>query len=387
MKAVHFGAGNIGRGFVGLLLHDAGYEVVFADVADALIDQLSAASSYQVHAVGENPAVYTVDNFRAVNSGSQEAELIAEIASADVVTTAVGPSILKFVAPAIAKGLAARSADLAPLQVMACENAINATDILAAEVAARPEAADGALAGRAVFANTAVDRIVPNQAPGQGLDVTVETFYEWVIDTTAFAGNVPAIPGATFVADLAPYIERKLFTVNTGHAAAAYFGAAAGVEKISDAMADPDVAEDVRAVLAETKQLLVSRHGFAADEQEAYVQKILVRFSNPHLPDTVNRVGRAPLRKLSRNERFVGPAAQLAEQGIVPEALLGAMAAALRFSDPADAEATELAAILASSTAEEATTKVTGLAPEHPLFAAISTLVAERQTEMADAPA
>ena len=121
----------------------------------------------------------------------------------------------------------------------------------------------------------------------------------------------------------APYIERKLFTVNTGHASAAYFGFEAGLEKISEAMADQDVAEDVRAVLEETKQLLVAKHGFNNDEQEAYVQKILVRFSNPHLPDTVNRVGRAPLRKLSRHERFIGPAAELAERGIVPEALLG----------------------------------------------------------------
>ena len=387
MKSVHFGAGNIGRGFVGLLLHEGGYEVVFADVAEGLIDQLSAASSYRVHAVGEEPTVHSVDNFRALNSGSQEADLVAEIATADVVTTAVGPHILKFVAPVIAKGLAARSADLAPLQVMACENAINATDILAAEVGASPEAGQGALAGRAVFANTAVDRIVPNQEPGQGLDVTVETFYEWVIDRTPFAGNAPEIPGATFVDDLAPYIERKLFTVNTGHASAAYFGFEAGLEKISDAMADQDVAEDVRAVLAETKQLLVSKHGFNADEQEAYVQKILVRFSNPHLPDTVNRVGRAPLRKLSRNERFVGPAAQLAEQGIVPEALLGAMAAALRFNDPADAEATELAQILASASAADATARITGLEPGHPLFQAVATLVEERQAEVAGTPA
>ena len=134
MKAVHFGAGNIGRGFVGLLLHEAGYEVVFADVADALITELAAADSYQVHEVGENPAVRTVDNFRALNSGTQEADVVAEIATADIVTTAVGPHILKFVAPVIAKGIAARAAGLAPLQVMACENAINATDILKSEV-------------------------------------------------------------------------------------------------------------------------------------------------------------------------------------------------------------------------------------------------------------
>lgn len=387
MKAVHFGAGNIGRGFVGLLLHDAGYEVVFADVAEELIAQLAAADSYSVHEVGENPAVRTVNNFRALNSTTQEAELIEEIATADIVTTAVGPHILKFVAPAIAKGIAARDAGLAPLQVMACENAINATDILAKEVASRPGAAASTLDGKAVFANTAVDRIVPNQEAGQGLDVTVETFYEWVIDRTAFAGAAPAIPGATFVDDLSPYIERKLFTVNTGHASAAYFGFEAGLEKISEAMADQDVAEDVRAVLEETKQLLVSKHGFSNDEQEAYVQKILVRFSNPYLPDTVNRVGRAPLRKLSRHERFIGPAAELAERGIVPEALLGAIAAALRFTDPADAEATELASILASSSPADATARITGLEPEHPLFNAVATLVEERQAEAAKAPA
>lgn len=387
MKAVHFGAGNIGRGFVGLLLHDAGYEVVFADVAEELIAQLAAADSYSVHEVGESPAVRTVNNFRALNSTTQEAELIEEIATADIVTTAVGPHILKFVAPAIAKGIAARDAGLAPLQVMACENAINATDILAKEVASQPGAAASALDGKAVFANTAVDRIVPNQDAGQGLDVTVETFYEWVIDRTAFAGAAPAILGATFVDDLSPYIERKLFTVNTGHASAAYFGFEAGLEKISEAMADQDVAEDVRAVLEETKQLLVSKHGFSNDEQEAYVQKILVRFSNPYLPDTVNRVGRAPLRKLSRHERFIGPAAELAERGIVPEALLGAIAAALRFTDPADAEATELAGILASSSPADATARITGLEPDHPLFNAVATLVEERQAEAAEAPA
>ena len=380
MKAVHFGAGNIGRGFVGLLLHEAGYEVVFADVADALIDQLASTSSYDVHEVGDQPAVKTVGNYRALNSRSQEDDVVAEIASADVVTTAVGPNVLKFLAPVIARAIAGRDADREPLQVMACENAINATDILRAEIEKVYEGPD--LSSRAVFANTAVDRIVPNQAEGQGLDVTVETFFEWVIDRTAFGGKPPSIPGATYVDDLAPYIERKLFTVNTGHAAAAYFGSEAGVEKIADAMADEAIAGKVRGVLEETKQLLVAKHGFGADEQEAYVQKILRRFTNAHLPDTVVRVGRAPLRKLSRHERFVGPAAELAESGVQPVALLGAMRAALAFSVPEDPEVASLAGIVTSQEPDEATTAITGLQSEHPLFAAVRDLVAERRSQV-----
>ncbi|MFK4297753.1 mannitol-1-phosphate 5-dehydrogenase [Arthrobacter sp. GAS37] len=381
MKAVHFGAGNIGRGFVGLLLHEAGYEVVFADVADALISQLASATSYEVHEVGENAAVKTVSGFRALNSGTEEVAVVAEIATADLVTTAVGPHILKFVAPVIARGIAGRSPSLAPLQVMACENAINATDLLHSEVEAAWDGAAGDLSSAAVFANTAVDRIVPNQAPGQGLDVTVETFYEWVIDRTPFAGEAPVIPGATFVDELGPYIERKLFTVNTGHASAAYFGYGAGLEKISDAMADASVAARVRAVLEETKQLLVAKHGFVEAEQEAYVQKILSRFTNPYLPDTVNRVGRAPLRKLGRHERFIGPAAELAERGVTPVALLDAMSAALRFDDGADDEAVELARMLAEMDAAEAVERITDLPPSHPLFPQVLKLIEDRKAE------
>ncbi|YCH07077.1 mannitol-1-phosphate 5-dehydrogenase [Arthrobacter sp. alpha11c] len=381
MKAVHFGAGNIGRGFVGLLLHEAGYEVVFADVADALISQLASASSYDVHEVGENPAVKTVDGFRALNSSTQEAAVVEEISTADVVTTAVGPHILKFVAPVIAGGLAAREPSLPPLQVMACENAINATHLLQIEVRAAWDDSAADLDSLAVFANTAVDRIVPNQEPGQGLDVTVETFYEWVIDRTPFGDHVPVIPGATFVDELGPYIERKLFTVNTGHASAAYFGYAAGLEKISDAMADPSVAAKVRAVLEETKELLVAKHGFVEAEQEAYVQKILSRFNNPYLPDTVVRVGRAPLRKLGRHERFVGPAAELAERGVTPVALLEAMSAALRFDDGSDDEAVELANMVSELDAAAAVERITELPPSHPLFPALQKLIEDRKAE------
>jgi mannitol-1-phosphate 5-dehydrogenase len=369
MKAVHFGAGNIGRGFVGLLLHEAGYEVVFADVNAALIDELNAAPSYRVHEAGEESATRVVDNFRALNSATQEDQLIEEIATADVVTTAVGPNVLKFVAPVIGAAIERRDAALAPLAVLACENAINATDQLAEHVRSTV-AADRweEIAGRAVFANTAVDRIVPGQADDAGIDVTVETFYEWVIEAPAFGNKPPVIPGATFVDNLEPFIERKLFTVNTGHATVAYFGFNAGVTKISDALAVPAVADAARRVLEETSALLVAKHGIDAEAQGAYREKILKRFANPALPDTVERVGRQPLRKLNRHERFIGPAAEIAEGGIRPAALLEAIGAVLRFRVPEDEQSVELQEQLAAQSAKEFVTAVCGLDPAHPLF-------------------
>jgi mannitol-1-phosphate 5-dehydrogenase len=124
----------------------------------------------------------------------------------------------------------------------------------------------------------------------------------------------------------------------------------------------------VRAVLAETKTLLVAKHGLDPDAQQAYIEKILVRFANPHLPDTVDRVGRQPLRKLGRHERFVGPAAELAERGITPSALLDAVGAALRFDVPEDEQSVRMLAELATRPAEDFAREVYGVEPGHPLF-------------------
>jgi mannitol-1-phosphate 5-dehydrogenase len=370
--AVHFGAGNIGRGFVAQFLHASGYEVVFADVNDELIGSLQSQSSFEVHEVGEDSRVTVVDGYRAINSRSDEAALVAEIASAAIVTTAVGARILPFVAPVIAKGLAARDAALPPLAVIACENAINATDSLAAAVREHDPAQN------AVFANCAIDRIVPEQAGGT-LDVTIESFFEWVVESTPFGDSRPEIEGVTWVDDLEPFIERKLFTVNTAHAAAAYHGFRRGLASIREALDDAEVMTEVRGVLSETKALLVAKHGLDADAQQAYIEKNLVRIANPHLPDTTERVGRNPLRKLSRNERFVGPAAQLAERGLPSDALVRAVRAALDFSVADDVESVELQALLSSGlSADELTTTLTGVLADHPLFPALRDAVAAK---------
>jgi mannitol-1-phosphate 5-dehydrogenase len=293
-----------------------------------------------------------------------------------MVTTAVGPNILKFVAPLIAKAIAARSADRAPLHVLACENALYATNNLQAEIAVAVDAET--LATKAIFANTAVDRIVPAQDPAAGLGVTVEDFFEWAIESGPFGDTVPEIADVHFVADLEPYIERKLFTVNTGHATLAYHGHLRGAETLAAAMEITEVAAEVDAVLAETSAMLIAKHGFDAADHAEYVNTCIRRFSNPYLPDTPERVGRSPLRKLSRNERFISPAEVLAASGTRPSALLRAVGAALQFDVAEDPESVRMLELRSSLSDEDFVTQVMGLSDDDALYAdAVETVKAQ----------
>jgi mannitol-1-phosphate 5-dehydrogenase len=386
-KAVHFGAGNIGRGFVAEFLHNSGYEVVFADVMDKLIDELQASKSYKVIQVGaEGNSESTIANYRAINSKTNEADVIKEIITADIVTCSVGPNILKFIAPVIAKGVDARSDDATPLAVIACENAIGATDTLAGHIKHEKNTLPHRLTDhhkRARYANSAIDRIVPAQEADAGLNVKLEKFYEWVVDRTPFHDhNVPEIEGIKWVDDLIPYIERKLFTVNTGHAAAAYHGYYHKKATVYDALQDKVILDEVRKALAETSTLIVGKHGIHEQEQKDYVEKIIRRIGNPHLEDAVERVGRAPLRKLSRKERFIGPATELAEQGHDCSALLDAAEMSFRFQNvPGDEESVELAKIMKESKPDEVVVKVCGVEASHPLFPKLVAIVEKVQGE------
>lgn len=382
-KAVHFGGGNIGRGFVAEFLHNSGYEVVFVDVMDNLIDALQKTPSYTVTEIGDDgQKEFTIDHFRAINSKHEMPKVIEEIASADVVTCAVGPNILKFVAEPVAKAIEARTLDY-PLAVIACENAINATTTWRGFIEGHlSDDAKQSLDKRARFANSAIDRIVPQQAADAGMNVTIEKFFEWCVEQKPFdnGGKKPNVEGVHFVDDLEPYIERKLYTVNTSHATAAYYGHNRKVPYIHEVLQHEELREYVHAAVKETARLIVDKHGISESEQSDYVEKIIKRISNPTLKDNVERVGRAPLRKLSRKERFIGPAAQLVERGEKVDALLGAIEMAFRFQNvEGDDESAELAKILKENSAEDVVSKVTGLDKSHGLFAKIVPIVEKVQ--------
>jgi mannitol-1-phosphate 5-dehydrogenase len=341
-QAVHFGAGNIGRGFIGALFSQSGYHVTFVDIADQIINQLNEKKQYQVKLATEQQEELTIENVSGLNNLTQENEVIEAIKKATFLTTAIGPTILPRIAPLIAKGLTERlKSNEEKLYVIACENQISATDVLQGYILENlDEQTKADLLDKVYFFNSAVDRIVPIQNNQGSLDVLVEPYYEWVVETSE---SIPQIDGMKIVSDLAPFIERKLFTVNTGHAVIAYLGYLKNKEfTIDQALADEEVLAQVQATLGETGAYLIKQYGLNPDEHQQYINKIISRFKNPILNDAVTRVGRSPLRKIGPNDRLVRPATEAMKAGLSFSNLAKAIASALHFDYKEDEEAVKL---------------------------------------------
>ncbi|MBD3878384.1 MAG: mannitol-1-phosphate 5-dehydrogenase [Quinella sp. 1Q5] len=371
-KAVHFGAGNIGRGFIGLLLSQAGYHVTFVDVAAPLVDDINTLGKYNVQIFGEAEKTL-VENVSAINSNENLDALLDAIVEADIVTTAIGPNILKFIAPNIAKGLTKRVAtNKTPLNIIACENMVGGSTVLKGFVYqnladdVKPEI--DKLIG---FPDAAVDRIVPLQKNYEKLLVKVEPYAEWDVDSNGVVGELPPIKGMTLVDNLGAYIERKLFTVNTGHASIAYLAYQNGLPDISSAMRDEDIVAAARAVWAETSAMLIDKYGFDPIVHQKYVMTTEERFKNTEISDEVTRVARGPKRKLSAGDRLVSPAIQLIESGKKPVALAKVIAAALKFDYAEDKEAVEVQDFIKANGIDAAITHFTSVTPYSKLFALI----------------
>jgi mannitol-1-phosphate 5-dehydrogenase len=344
-KAVHFGAGNIGRGFIGALFSKSGYHVTFVDIAEEIINLLNEQGEYTVKLAAENGGSEKISSVSGLNNMTQESRVIEAIGDAEYLTTAIGPNILPRIAPLIAKGIAERVKKTdEKLYIIACENQISATDLLKGYILeSLDEKTAEMLEGRVFFFNSAVDRIVPIQNNQGSLDVLVEPYYEWVVEAPT---DIPAVDGMKIVPDLAPFIERKLFTVNTGHAVIAYLGYLAGKETIDEALKDEAVYNQAEATLKETGAYLVKEYGLNEEEHAQYIKKIIGRFQNSFLNDGVTRVGRSPIRKLGPNDRLVRPAEQAMKAGLSYENLAKAIAAALHFDFREDEEAVKIQEML-----------------------------------------
>ncbi len=364
-KAVQFGAGNIGRGFIGALLSQSGYQVVFADVVEAVIDKINEDKTYTVHIMDVECEDQKLENICGVNSTKPEA--VDEIAAADIVTTAVGLVILPRIAPTIAKAIEKRM-DMGvkePMNMIACENAIRGTSQLKKAVYENLSDAGKAFADEYVgFPDCAVDRIVPPVKSENFIDVVVERYYEWDVEKSGFKGEIPEITGMILVDDLMAYIERKLFTLNTGHCITAYLGTLRGIPTIDKAIADEEIYGIVSAAMKESGDGLIKKYGFDAEKHAAYIKKIISRFKNPYLQDDVTRVGREPLRKLSPTDRLIKPLMTAAGYGLPVDHLLVGVGAALHYNNPEDKQSAELQEKIAAQGVRAAAAEITGLTDE-----------------------
>ena len=354
-QAVHFGAGNIGRGFVGQLYWESGFRTTFIDVNESVVGLLQSRGSYPIHLVSDTTEVIPVDNVTAIHGGDIEAVSDA-LAVATIASTAVGSQILPRIAPAIAKGIEKRFAnpDAAPLNIIICENLLRGDAVLREAVRSHlaPEWHE-TLDAKVGFVEASIGRMVPRMTEAQlaedPLLVCVEPYCELPLAGDSFKGEMPPIKHAKPYSNFGAYVERKIFVHNMSHAATAYLGYLQGHTYIYEAIQDPKVRPVVEAALEESCLGLSRKHGLDKGALDAFATDLIHRYQNKALADQVARVGGDLRRKLGPNDRLIATANMCLEQDVTPTALVEVIGAALRFDAPDDVTAPEVMSLLASS--------------------------------------
>ncbi len=369
MRAVQFGAGNIGRGFMGQLLYESGFDICFIDAVPVVVDTLNSRGGYPIDIVGDNPERIQVQNVHAVMAMDIPA-VAEEIAQADVCGTSVGVMILPKIAGALAAGIEKRMKDgvEASLNVFVLENQMDADDVLKSEVMKHLSAdAQRYCEAKVGFVLCVVSRMVPVMTPEQRAEdpllVRVEAYKRLPVKAKSIKGELPHIVGVEPSMAFEGHEERKLYVHNASHAMFAYHGYLKGHEFIWQCVQDSEINSIVRDGMDMVGKVLVARHGFDVEDQKAYLDDLLDRFCNKQLGDSVARVGRDPLRKLRPNDRLVGALRMLEREGEVPDAFYKTIAAALKFAVADDESAQQLQAMLTADGAAKVLKSLCGIDP------------------------
>jgi mannitol-1-phosphate 5-dehydrogenase len=320
---VQFGAGAIGRGFAGQLWSDSGYEVVYVDLDQSMVEALNQRGSYPLRLVdGESVHDRNIEPVSAID-GRDTAAVDEALSTCTFAATAIGGDHFFKLAPRFA------AVDReSPLNIILCENRTGAAQLMrdALGDTRAPVGCCAAEVGRMVPVPTSELRA---EDP---LLVLAEPFVPLIVDRTGWLGPVPDLSGVLFVDDLAPHHARKLYTHNGGHFVLACLGAARGMTYLADAARDPELVEVLTGFWAETGAAMVAHYGIDPDEQRLFEARLLERFRNRALGDTVERVARDPLRKLRPDDRLVGAALLCVEHGIEPVFCREAIAAAAGYA-------------------------------------------------------
>lgn len=374
---VQFGAGNIGRGFLGQLWTEGGYEVVFVDTDPALVAALNERRAYPLRLVETGKQIdLVVKPVRAVH-GHDIVAVAEALARCAFACTAVGVHGFLQLAPTLAAGVLGRAnqSNTDPLNIVCCENQASAGTLLRAKVAESLPPGDVArpyFERSVAFVDASVGRMVPAQTPAlraeDPLLLATEPYRELPVDGAAWRDPTPVIPGMLFGTNFVGYVARKLYTHNGGHALLAYLGHLRGHAFVWQAAEDPVLVHALRSAWTETGTALVRAYGLDPEEQERHQDDLLRRFRNRALGDTVVRVARDPLRKLRPNDRLVGGALLCLTQGVTPVHTCRAIAAALRYQAPDDPTADQVQAVVRTRGVAGALATLCGIPNDSPLI-------------------
>lgn len=371
---VQFGAGNIGRGFIGHLLWQSGMSVVFVEVDEELVRALRERKSYPLRLLEKDGTLkdIVIDDIEAF-SPKEEDEVAQRIALSSLVFTAVGVRNLAGVASLLAKGLERRrEKNPRELNVFLCENLKNAPDLLRGEVS-RFLSLEGQkfLKEKVGFVGTVAARMVPVVGERFGvldpLCIVAESYSRLPFDLRALRGAIPQVFGLEGTEYFEAEVERKLFLHNMGHAILAYLGYLRGYAFIHEAIKDREIAEVFEGAWREVSLAFLRKYPFwDREEHKTYLVDLKERFANPALMDTVERVGRDPLRKLSPQDRLVGGALFCLAWEVFPAFIARGCAAALLYDYKNDQEAVMLQKMLAEKGVEGVLREVCGVDPGSP---------------------
>lgn len=367
-----YGGGNIGRGFIGLLMSQSGYHVDFIDVAPSVVGELHERGYYHVRYVGNDGFEdVVVSNVDAIDGNDTDA-VVNAIADADVMATAVGARILKYIVPNIVAGIRKRwSVCDRPLNILICENLNNANLIVEKMIKENLTTEECVRFDESVgLVEASIGRMVPVQTEdmkaGEPLRVCVERYCHLPVDKAAFKGEMPEINGMVPFEPFDFFIKRKLFIHNMGHAVTAYLGGLKGYKYIYQAVADPEIRLVTQNAMTESAVAISKRYGHPLPQLLDHIWDLLSRFDNAALKDTCARVGGDPSRKLGPDDRLIGSSMLVLEEGAVPAYVaLGAAAGVKRLLDESDAYAQNI------DDASRVLSQVCGLQPESPLWSLI----------------
>jgi len=371
--AVHFGAGNIGRGFLGQLYFESGFHTRFVDVDQAVIEALHQRQSYPLRIVEESQnhdiLIESVDAIHA----SDTDKVGQAIAKARIVSTAVGAAVLPHIAKNIANGILLRhQTSGAPLDILVCENLADAGVHLQQLVRAHlPQDSHAYFDDAVGFVDASVGRMVPVMTKAQReedpLLVCVEPYCELPVDGEAFKGEIPQIKHLLPKPGFKAYVARKLYVHNMSHAATAYLGHAKGYALIADAIRDPEIRTIVADAAWESCRALASHYKSDLNELDDHRNDLIHRYHNRALGDQIGRVARDPIRKLAPRDRLIGAGLLCHTEGIEAKHIAMAAAGAILYQDAGDPAACEIQSILEHRGIEGVLREICSLEPAAPL--------------------